>query len=272
VSVSTIPVVLVHGWKSHPGVWKNLLMALENENAAPCWIFDHTPMNGAPLEEIASRLLEFIQDMREQAGYSGPITIVCHSMGTCIARYMLEVIDGTSRSEHVWQLIGIGPPNNGSALAELFNDPVYGREIIEKLTGIFVPEGYNPADDIIVQQFRPGSETMQRLHKAGVRKDIRYRIILAENFSHLPGFFPPFEGKTWELSEEGTWQTTYSGDGIVSHDDSIIEGASIKIVPKDRRDLERFGDYYSHIRLPKNPEVVRLVMDYLTNHSDSGTC
>jgi len=262
VNGAGIPVVLVHGWKSHPGIWKNLLPVLEKNNTTT-WVFDHCSMSRASLEEIATGLEVFIQQMRYKTGYPGPVDMICHSMGTGIARYLLEVIDGTRKSEQVRQLIGIGPPNNGSALAELFNDPVHGREIIEKLTGIFVPEGYDPVDDIIVQQFRPGSALMERLQKAGVRSDIKYRIILAENFSRLPGFFPPFRGMTWELSGERNWQTTYSGDGIVSHDDSIIQGASVEILPKDSRVLEYSGDAYCHIKLPRNPEVIESVINYL---------
>ncbi|MCX6689235.1 MAG: acetyltransferase [Methanoregula sp.] len=211
-----VPVVLVHGWKSHPGIWNRLVPRLEHEGI-PFWNFDQTPLNGSSVEEIAATLKEQIEEVREERRYFGVVDLVCHSMGTCVARYMLEVLDGTAKKERVRQLIGIGPPNNGSALAELFNHPEYGKEIIRKLSGIFVPENYDPASDLIVQQFRPHSVTMRTLAAAGLRRDIAYRIICAENLTHTPGFFPGFDGKTWEASPAGGWQQTYAGDGIVPH-------------------------------------------------------
>jgi|GEM_PF-4490762 triacylglycerol esterase/lipase EstA (alpha/beta hydrolase family) len=67
-----------------------------------------------------SRLFQSISKVQDENGWSGPVDIVSHSMGTCIVRYLLEVIDGTEHSQKVRQLIGLDLPNNGSALAELF--------------------------------------------------------------------------------------------------------------------------------------------------------
>ncbi len=257
-----VPAILVHGWKSHPGVWKRLISRLDQE-AVPVWVFDHSRHAGVPLEEMAVLLRDFIRDKRRTSGYAGPVDIVCHSMGTCIARYLLEVLDGVERSESVHQLIGIGPPNNGSAMAELFNHPVFGPRVIEMLTGVFVPGNYDPGEDTIVQQFRPGSSAMERLRNVGIRDDIAYRIILTANKTAVPGFFPPFNGRTWEFSDNGTYCPTYLGDGIVPHSDSVIKGAIVEILPKDPGILEHAGDRYCHIRLPGNPEVVETIVGYL---------
>jgi len=259
-----IPVVLVHGWRSHPGIWNRLIPRLSHEGI-PFGNFDHTSLNGASVEEIAAALLEYICMKRNETGYMGQIDIVCHSMGGGIARYLLEVLDGKTRQEQVRQLIAIGPPNNGSAMAELFNHPVYGPKIIALLTNVFVPEGYNPADDIIVQEFRPASTTMRILAAAGMRKDIRYQLILAANLSDAPGFFPCFEGRTWESDGSGSWRQTCAGDGIVPHSESIIPGAEVEILPADPAVLNSCGDQYCHIKLPRNPEVVNRVMDHLLN-------
>lgn len=51
-------------------------------------------MDDTSLEEIAKGLQHFINSVRDETGYCGDLDIVCHSMGTCIARYLLEVIDG----------------------------------------------------------------------------------------------------------------------------------------------------------------------------------
>lgn len=256
------PVVLVHGWKSHPGIWNHLTPQLERASI-PYWNFDHTSMGDTPPAAIALALQEFIRTMRDEHAYPGPIDVVCHSVGTCIARYLLEVLDGRNREEQVRHLIGIGPPNNGSALAELFNDPVYGPQILDQLAGVFVPRRYDPADDVIAQEVRPGSRTMAALRSAGVRQDIGYRFILSANLTATPDLFPCFDGKTWERSADGEWQMTYAGDGIVPHTDSYLPGAGIEILPAELAALRCNPDHYGHIRLPRNAEVVDRVMAHL---------
>ncbi|MEI7434347.1 MAG: acetyltransferase [Methanomicrobiales archaeon] len=257
-----VPVVLVHGWKSHPGIWNKLILRLSEEDIS-FWNFDHVAMDDISLEEIAIGLQHYVNLKREETGYSGSIDMVSHSMGTCIARYLLEVVDGQEKNENVRQLIGIGPPNNGSAMAELFNHPDHGPRVIDTLKGVFVPEGYIPADDMIVQEFRPGSRTMKTLARAGLRNDIAYRIILSTNLTQTPDLFPQFKGKTPEILPDGTWHLTWEGDGIVTHSDSHLPGAEIVILPKDMGNFNQFPDHYSHSKLPRNSEVVEQVIRFL---------
>jgi triacylglycerol lipase len=259
------PVILVHGWNSHPGIWNRLLPRL-SDASIPFWKFDHTGMNGADISELAAALGDFCDEMREESGYAGPIDIVCHSVGTCIARFLLEVMDGTAQHQKVRQLIGLGPPNNGSALAELFHDPLMGGEIINRLTGIFVPMGFNPSADVIVQNVRPTSPVMQALRTAGIRPDITYRIIVTANPGGRPDFFPLFEGKTWDLNAAGGWHETWEGDGIVSHTESRLPGISLDILSLSQDESARLPppDQYCHINLPKNPVVIDRIMQYLT--------
>jgi triacylglycerol lipase len=260
--MQNFPVVLVHGWKSHPGIWNKLITRLSDEKISP-WNFDHVAMDDTSLEEISEGLQGYLNSMRKETGYNGPLDIVCHSMGTCIARYLLEVIDGKELKEEVRQLIGIGPPNNGSAMAELFNDPDHGPGVIDRLTGVFVPEGYMPSDDIIVQEFRPGSPTMRRLAAAGLRKDIRYRIIVTINTTKTSDLFPWFGGKTPEIRPDGTWNMTWDGDGIVTHSDSRLQGAEIITLPGDLLNFKEHPDHYSHIKLPRNTEVIEQIIRFL---------
>ena len=260
-----VPVVLVHGWKSHPGIWKKLVPRLSEEGIS-FWNFDHVAKDDTSLEEIAKGLQHYINSMREEVGYFADLDIVCHSMGTCIARYLLEVIDGKEKREKVRQLIGIGPPNNGSAMAELFNHPDHGPKVINRLTGVFVPEGYVPADDVIVQEFRPGSQTMKTLSRAGLRNDIAYRIILSTNLMQTPDLFPQFKGKTPGLLPDGTWHLTWEGDGIVTHVDSHLPGAEIVILPRDLENFKQYPDHYSHIKMPRNSEVVEQVIMFLKKY------
>lgn len=139
---------------------------------------------------MALALQEFIRARRKENGYGGPVDIVCHSMGTCIARYLLEVIDGSDREEDVRFLVGIGPRTEVQRWPRPSADPEQGPEVIRRLAGVFVPRGYDPAEDLIVQEFRPGSRVTSALSRAGTRDDIAYRLILAANLTRTPAFFP----------------------------------------------------------------------------------
>jgi triacylglycerol lipase len=264
-----VPVLLVHGWNSHPGAWKQLCSRLEMAKI-PYAKFDHTGMGHENLEHIAAALGRFLAAWREKSGHTGPIDLICHSVGTCIARYYLEVTDGKEKRELVRQLIGLGPPNTGSALAELFVDPVRGPAIINRLTGIFVPAGFDPADDAIVQDVRPASPFMEKLRTAGTRPDITYRIIVTANPGGVTEFFPLFGGKTWEMTKGREFRQTLKGDGIVAHADSLLPGISLDIIPVSAvtgDDLPP-AHQYCHINLTKNPLVNDRVMHYLTNPSN----
>ncbi|NMB79388.1 MAG: alpha/beta fold hydrolase, partial [Methanomicrobiales archaeon] len=218
-----VPVILVHGWNSHPGAWKHLIRELDAARI-PYALFDYSKKSGRPLDEIAGDLGRFIAAWRNQSSWDGPVDIVCHSIGTCIARYLLEVSDGRQRQQRVRQLVGLGPPNNGSALAEIWFHPLHGPELIRKLTGVFVPRGYDPGSDAMVRDVRPGSEFMEQLRTSGTRPDIIYRIIVTANPGGNPEFFPLFAGKTWKLSVTQEFCQTLDGDGIVTHAESALPG------------------------------------------------
>ena len=125
MGIRECPVVLVHGWKSHPGVWKRFVPIL---TGAPLtiWNFGYDRLTDASLADLASALEQFIREKQDETGYTGGIDIVGHCKGTCVSRYMLEVLDREEQNVEVRQLIGLGPPNNGSSIAELFCDPVHG--------------------------------------------------------------------------------------------------------------------------------------------------
>jgi triacylglycerol lipase len=226
-------------------------------------------MKDPGLADIAHALGDFIRIRREEAGYDGPVDIICHCMGTCISRYLLEIIDGTNHRERVRQLVGLGPPNNGSSIAELFCDPGLGQEMIEKLSGTFIPVGFDPAEDTIVREFRPGSSTMALLRNAERRGDIRYRLILTRNISKTPDFFSLFDGKTWQFSLENGWVQTYDGDGIVPHTDSFLPGADHRLLPDTPGLFSGSPHLYDHLHLPFNKEVMAEMIRYLvdTTHS-----
>lgn len=257
-----IPVVLVHGWKSHPGIWNRLVPRL-CEAEIPVWTFDYTSLDGAAMEKIAGALGRFIAQKRAEENYAGSIDLVCHSIGSCVARFHLEVTDGGAKNERVRQLIAIGPPNNGSALAELFCSPVIGPEITARLAGTFIPRNCDPAADVIVQACRPNSATMAALRSAGTRPDIAYHVICAENRLLTPEFFPSLGGRTFQMRTGGGWEMTWAGDGIVPHTDSVLFGATLDVLPARPFTLETDPGQYCHLHLPRAPETVDRVMGYL---------
>lgn len=256
------PVVLVHGWNSHPGIWNRLVPLLKDRDL-PVWNFDHSGLKESVPAESACALHDFIRSKRQESQYTGPINIVCHSMGTAIGRYLAEVLDRNNQGENIRQLIGIGPPNNGSALAELFSSEEHGEEIIRSLEGVFVPKGFVPEEDVIVQEFRPGSRTMQDLQSAGIREDISYRILVAVNSSHAPEFFPWFLGKTWEALPNGKWHQTFMGDGVVAASESALPGIPTEIISTIPHVPGQRPDQYCHIFLPRAPEILNRICRYL---------
>jgi hypothetical protein len=44
------------------------------------------------------------------------------------------------------------------------------------------------------------------------------------------GFFPSFEGKTWEMGEDGKYRATPDGDGVVTHRKSVLPGISLDVL------------------------------------------
>jgi hypothetical protein len=219
-------------------------------------------------DDLAGRAMapgRYVGDMRDLTGYDGPVDLVCHSIGACIARQFLEVVDRGARRARARRLIMLGPPNNGSALAELFSDPEHGAGVIDRLAGVFVPDGFDPLADPLVQDVRPGSPTMQALRAAGTRDDIAYRVIAAANPAAVDAFFPWFEGRTWELDGDGRFRQTLHGDGVVAVSESGLPGVPTEILaPEPDGGGRRIPpDRFCHIHLPRNPAVIERVIGCL---------
>ena len=187
-------------------------------------------------------------------------------VGTCITRYYLEKLDRTKHREHVIQLIGPGPPNNGSGPVELFQDPEHGATITNRLNGVFVPEGFDPAADTIVQDVRPKSGVMHELRTAGIRKDVLYQVIVTANPDGIPGFFLLLcrqdlgDGGGREVQADARRRRDCAAWRIRS------PGTSLDIIPPglDASGTYPHPDHFCHINIPKNPAVIDRIMRYLT--------
>jgi len=105
--MESIPLVMVHGWKSHPGIWRRLIEQVRIPSEQ-IWLFDYSSLYESTISQIAHQLKSFLHEKRRVAGYHGPVDIVCHSMGGYVTRYYVEVLDGKKREEKVRQLIEIG--------------------------------------------------------------------------------------------------------------------------------------------------------------------
>ena len=118
MTVHTVPAILVHGWKSRPRYGNNLHRSSRKTISTGFSIIRHL-MKLLQMEGSRNLLRILSQQKEKRTILLGSVDIVCHSIGSCIARYLLEVNDGRALHERVRQPIAIGPPNNGSSLAEL---------------------------------------------------------------------------------------------------------------------------------------------------------
>jgi pimeloyl-ACP methyl ester carboxylesterase len=259
-----VPAILVHGWNSHPGVWNRLGRRLDSAGI-PHERFRFGTDPSMDIPTLAGAFRGHLREWRDRTGYYGDVDIVCHSIGTLVARCCAEVPDGSGHYERVRQLIGIGPLNHGSALAELCHDPGRGEEIVKRMQGVFAPGQFDPASDPIVQDIRPGSRFLAGPGAAGLRKDIAYRVVISSNPEGIPAFFPLFSGRTWEFGDDGMYRLTCDGDGIVPARESALPGVLPDHIPLPHDPSGEYADagLYSHVSLPKNPVVIDRVLHYL---------
>jgi pimeloyl-ACP methyl ester carboxylesterase len=265
MSNDTYPVILVHGWNSHPAIWYRLALRMKKAGFQ-CHIFNYSDKRGLPIEDIARLLLDYIREIRILSRWVRPVNIVAHSLGSLVVRYLLEVMDSEQKNLNVRQMIMIAAPNKGSILAELMYTKAYFPLISAELTGVFIPRDYDRFSDMYLQNARHTSNFMDNLRSAGLRPDIEYRNILTINSRKNPDFCPWFKGMTWEMTESGEYRLTHDGDGVVSLSESAYQGIHLDILhtsmdEEKSMQIELFGHMYQ----PKNPLVIDLVMQYLQN-------
>jgi pimeloyl-ACP methyl ester carboxylesterase len=108
-----LPVLLIHGYKSGPGVWNQWLPELQEDGFKAKAV--RFPINDpcGSSESHAKQLERIVQDFKTETG-KDKINIVAHSKGGLDARVYLS---NNPSSDDVSKLIMIGTPNLGSPAA-----------------------------------------------------------------------------------------------------------------------------------------------------------
>jgi pimeloyl-ACP methyl ester carboxylesterase len=105
------PVILVHGYSSNRGYFRELLQFLDAQGVGPAFA-PQFPSVFAPIEEFADALEAEIERIAAGTGRA-QVILVCHSMGGLAARCYLARKGAT----RVAKLITIGSPHAGTGLA-----------------------------------------------------------------------------------------------------------------------------------------------------------
>jgi pimeloyl-ACP methyl ester carboxylesterase len=113
-----LPVLLIHGYKSGPGVWNQWLPELQEDGirAKPVRFPIDDPCGSS--ESHAQQLERIVQDFKTETG-KDKVNIVAHSKGGLDARVYLS---NNPSNDDVSKLIMIGTPNLGSPAATITRD------------------------------------------------------------------------------------------------------------------------------------------------------
>jgi pimeloyl-ACP methyl ester carboxylesterase len=168
-------VILVHGFNSTPAQNVALIKPI-CEAELPCGTFaypnDHTIAASAQLLSCELR--------RFAARYPGrPVILVCHSMGSLVARACIE--DASCNPGNVQRLIMIAPPTHGSMIAHFaVGTDMWEHWIARKNGGPWrrvrdsIIDGLGEAADDLC----PGSEFLHELNSRPRNPRVRYSILL----------------------------------------------------------------------------------------------
>ncbi len=256
----TYPVILVHGWLGSEADWTNMEKTLDDAGFAKnrdYFAFNYNgyddPRNATGklqtfIEQTKDTLYTFSKsDGSEYARDDIKFTIVCHSMGSLVTRYYMEVEGGAG---NVAQWIGIGPTNHGSALA---------NKIPDSLLSLLSSQLGRPA----VLQLRTDSDTVKTLEAHHLAPGVTYRVIVGDNNNSRFGFgsdiassnevdqyylglpveiyYTLVKGQTWASLPSCTckplpqWEAprgccyqTLRGDGAVANVQSWIDSADFR--------------------------------------------
>jgi hypothetical protein len=72
--MESIPLVLVHGWKSHPGIWRRLIEQVRIPSEQ-IWLFDYSGLFESTISQIAHQLKSFLHEKRRVADIMDRLTL-----------------------------------------------------------------------------------------------------------------------------------------------------------------------------------------------------
>lgn len=241
------PVLLVHGFNSEPGAWKNMHTWLTRANKdggivrgsggnvdGSARVFRMEFTRGFnPLSNNASELRQAIDRIAQATG-SSEIDVVGHSMGGLDTRLYLDQGD-----EKVGKLVMLGTPNHGSVLADI--------ELSFRGMGVaMVP----PTDDPLVRQaLRDCSEVrgdnnpvLAQLNKNWKRQTSRADMLIVAGL-----------GKPTLQSRK---VVTARGDGVVTQASAIMPDVAVRNI-----------DNVDHGNVKEHPQALRLTAAFLSGSS-----
>jgi len=230
-------IVLVHGLESQPSDLERFQQACQASDIQ-CIVFDYP--NDGPLLWSANRLREDLLKLERQHP-DVKLAIVAHSMGGLVARAALEMPGEQPQS--VRDLITLGTPHQGSAIARLGKSGHEMLEMILQPSGVVLPwrllaDGRGEA----VVDLRPESQFLKQLNGYGRAEGINYhtvagtkgfltpeelRAVRPEIQKMLNSLSPTLQKTLRELLEcaelvDGT------GDGVVSVESALLDGATTR--------------------------------------------
>jgi pimeloyl-ACP methyl ester carboxylesterase len=164
--------VLVHGINSSSGSFVHMIPLLQ-EAGFGILVYDF-PFN-RDLEESVEQFVTDWKQFRRESGDRRPWSILTHSMGALIARGYVE---GSGYGDDVNDLVMIGPPNQGAAVAK----PQTLLQFIEELQSVKggqgnalagLSEGLGEAADDLT----PNSAFLKALNSRPRREGVRYHVL-----------------------------------------------------------------------------------------------
>jgi pimeloyl-ACP methyl ester carboxylesterase len=124
-----VPVLMVHGFNSNPGMWNeggeaSMRSALEKDEGVKVvdsFDYKETHFNWVTDSAIGPKLAKTIDCLAQSSrkgGGAGKVIVVAHSMGGLATRYAAsQTIDGRKVADELGLVITLGTPNAGSPLA-----------------------------------------------------------------------------------------------------------------------------------------------------------
>jgi pimeloyl-ACP methyl ester carboxylesterase len=168
-------VLLVHGMNSSSGGFVHMAPLLERAGFGVV-VYDFP--DNRDLDESAPRFVRDWSDFRSRVGERRPWAIVAHSMGGLLARWYVE---GDDYGDDVSDLILIGPPNHGSALARA-QRLIQVLRNVQGINGRYVGVLSDLGDGLgaAADDMRPGSAFLEALNGRPRRAGVRYRILAGD--------------------------------------------------------------------------------------------